>query len=88
MSIPAIRFEISPIVLWLTLAEFDHNCQVFGLATTMGLPALLSTHVDIVTSFEYRLHEVGPVLGGSVVFPFTRPYSPFTTTSHAAAQTS
>ncbi|WP_409364828.1 FAD-binding oxidoreductase [Bradyrhizobium sp. JYMT SZCCT0428] len=111
----------------LTLAEFDHNCQVFALATTMGAVSptgiagptlgggvgwlcskygltcdnLLSVdivtadgrlrtasplehpdlfwavcggggNVGIVTSFEYRLHEVGPVLGGSVVFPFTK----------------
>ena len=111
----------------LTLAEFDHNCQVFGLATTMGAVSptgiagltlgggfgwlcskygltcdnLLSVdivtadgrlrtasplehpdlfwavcggggNVGIVTSFEYRLHDVGPVLGGSVVFPFAK----------------
>ena len=111
----------------VTLAEFDHNCQVFGLATTMGAVSptgiagltlgggfgwlcskygltcdnLLSVdivtadgrlrtasplehpdlfwavcggggNVGIVTSFEYRLHDVGPVLGGGVVFPFAK----------------
>src|SRR5712691_6008288 len=111
----------------LTLAEFDLDCQAFGLATTMGAvsptgiagltlgggfgwlcgkyglacdnllsvdiltadgrlrTASLSEHVDlfwavrgaganvgIITSFEYRLHEVGPVLGGGIVFPFAK----------------
>ena len=111
----------------LTLAEFDRDCQAFGLATTMGAvsptgiagltlgggigwlcgkyglacdnllsvdivtadgrlrTASPSEHADvfwavrggggnvgIVTSFEYRLHEVGPVLGGGVIFPFTK----------------
>jgi FAD/FMN-containing dehydrogenase len=111
----------------LTLAEFDHDCQAFGLATTMGAvsptgiagltlgggigwlggkhglacdnllsvdivtadgrlrTASPSEHADlfwavrggganvgIVTSFEYRLHEVGPVLGGRIVFPFAK----------------
>jgi FAD/FMN-containing dehydrogenase len=109
----------------LTLAEFDRECQAFGLATTMGVVSatgiagltlgggigwicakyglacdnLVSAdivtadgrlrvasadehpdlfwairggggNVGIVTSFEYRLHEAGPVLGGGVVFPF------------------
>ncbi len=26
----------------------------------------------VVTSFEYRLHEVGPVLGGPIFYPFTK----------------
>ena len=26
----------------------------------------------VVTSFEYRLHEVGPVLGGPIFYPFTQ----------------
>jgi FAD/FMN-containing dehydrogenase len=111
----------------LTLAEFDRDCQAFGLATTMGAvsptgiagltlgggigwlcgkyglacdnllsvdivtadgrlrTASPSEHADlfwavrggganvgIVTSFEYCLHEVGPVLGGGIVFPFTK----------------
>jgi FAD/FMN-containing dehydrogenase len=111
----------------LTLAEFDHDCQAFGLATPMGAisatgiagltlgggfgwlsgkyglacdnllsvdivpadrrlrTASSSEHPDlfwavrggganigIVTSFEYRLHEVGPVLGGGIVFPFAK----------------
>jgi FAD/FMN-containing dehydrogenase len=111
----------------LTLAEFDRDCQAFGLATTMGVvsatgiagltlgggigwlcgkyglacdnllsadivtadgrlrTASPSEHADlfwavrggganvgIVTAFEYRLHEVGPVLGGGIVFPFAK----------------
>ena len=111
----------------LTLAEFDRDCQAFGLATPMGAvsptgiagltlgggfgwlcgkyslacdnllsvdivtadgrprTASPSEHADlfwavrggganvgIVTSFEYRLHEVGPVLGGGIVFPFAK----------------
>jgi FAD/FMN-containing dehydrogenase len=111
----------------LTLAEFDHDCQAFGLATTMGAvsptglagltlgggfgwlsgkyglacdnllsvdivtadgrlrTASLSEHPDlfwavrggganvgVVTSFEYRLHDVGPVLGGGIVFPIAK----------------
>jgi FAD/FMN-containing dehydrogenase len=111
----------------LTLAEFDHDCQAFGLATTMGAVSatgiagltlgggfgwlcgkfglacdnLLSVdivtadarlrtaspdeHPDlfwavcggganlgVVTSFEYRLHELGPVLGGGIAFPFAK----------------
>ncbi len=111
----------------LTLAEFDHECQAFGLVTTMGAVSptgiagltlgggfgwlcgkfglacdnLLSVdvvtadgrlrtaspteHADlfwalrgaganfgIVTSFDYRLHELGPVLGGGVVFPLAK----------------
>src|SRR5262245_10401337 len=111
----------------LTLAEFDHECQAFGLVTTMGAVSptgiagltlgggfgwlcgkfglacdnLLSVdvvtadgrlrtaspaeHADlfwalrgaganfgVVTSFEYRLHELGPVLGGGVAFPLEK----------------
>jgi FAD/FMN-containing dehydrogenase len=111
----------------LTLAEFDHECQAFGLATTMGAVSatgiagltlgggfgwlcgkfglasdnLLSVDVvtadgqlrtasptehpdlfwalrgaganfGIVTSFEFQLHELGPVLGGGVVFPLRK----------------
>jgi len=111
----------------LTLAEFDGDCQAFGLATTMGAISqtgiagltlgggfgwlcgkyglacdnLLSVdivtadgklrtagptehsdlfwavrgagaNVGVVTSFEYRLHELGLVLGGGVVFPLAK----------------
>jgi FAD/FMN-containing dehydrogenase len=111
----------------LILSEFDHECQAFGLATTMGVLSttgiagltlgggfgwlsgkfglacdnLLSADVvtadgrlrlasptehpdlfwalrgaganfGIVTSFEYRLHDLGPVLGGGVVFPLAK----------------
>jgi len=111
----------------LRLAEFDRDCQAFGLATPMGAVSptgiagltlgggfgwlcgkyslacdnLLSVdivtadgrprtaspseqadlfwavrgggaNVGIVTSFEYRLHEVGPVLGGGIVFPVAK----------------
>ncbi len=111
----------------LLLAEFDRDCQAFGLATTMGAISqtgiagltlgggfgwicskyglacdnLLSVdivtadgrlrttgpnehtdlfwavrgagaNVGVVTSFEYRLHELGPVLGGAVVFPLAK----------------
>jgi FAD/FMN-containing dehydrogenase len=110
----------------LTLGEFDHETQRFGLATTTGVVSmtgiagltlggglgwlngkyglacdnLLAADVEtadgqlltvsakeyddlfwairggsgnfgIVTSFTYRLHEVGPVLAGGVSYPFT-----------------
>ena len=29
-------------------------------------------NLGVVTSFEYRLHDVGPVLGGGVVFPVAK----------------
>lgn len=111
----------------LTLGEFDHETQAFGLATTLGmvsktgiagltlgggfghlsakyglaldnlsgvdvvtadarlLKANASENPDlfwgvrggggnfgIVTSFEYRLHEVGPVFSGGVFYPAAR----------------
>ena len=111
----------------LTLAEFDRECQAFGLATPTGnvsptgiagltlgggigwlngkhalacdnllsadivtadariLTASATEHADlfwairggganvgVVTSFEYRLHPVGPVLGGGVAWPIER----------------
>ncbi len=111
----------------LTLVEFDHETQAFGLATTLGmvsktgiagltlgggfghlagkyglacdnvigvdvvtadgrlLTANASENEDlfwgvrggggnfgIVTSFEYRLHEVGPVLAGAVFYPVAK----------------
>jgi FAD/FMN-containing dehydrogenase len=111
----------------LTLAEFDRECQAFGLATPTGnvsptgiagltlgggigwlngkhalacdnllsadivtadariLTASATEHADlfwairggganvgVVTSFEYRLHPVGPVLGGGVAWAIER----------------
>jgi FAD/FMN-containing dehydrogenase len=111
----------------LTLGEFDHETQAFGLATTLGMVSktgiagltlgggfghlmakyglaldnvigvdvvtadgrLLRANASeledlfwgvrggggnfgIVTSFEYRLHEVGPVFGGGVFYPVTK----------------
>jgi FAD/FMN-containing dehydrogenase len=111
----------------LTLGEFDHETQAFGLATTLGafsttniagltlgggygwlarsyglasdnlrsvdlvtadgqcLTASATEHPDlfwgvrggggnfgIVTSFEYQLHPVGPVLGGMMIYPFAQ----------------
>ena len=111
----------------VTWGEFDHDTQVFGLATTGGsvsdtgiagltlggglgwlagkcgltcdnllsadvvtadgklLVASASEHTDlfwgvrggggnfgIVTSFEYQLHPVGPVLAGMLLYPFTQ----------------
>src|SRR5215210_2224902 len=108
----------------MTLGEFDHETQAFGLATTLGVVSvtgiagltlggglgwlngkyglacdnLISADVvtadgrlltaseeenedlfwgirggggnfGVVTSFEYRLHSVGPVLGGGLRYP-------------------
>ena len=125
----------------LTLGEFDHETQVFGLATTLGVVSvtgiagltlggglgwlngkhglacdnLLSADVvtadgrlltasdeenedlfwglrggggnfGVVTSFEYQLHPVGPVLGGGLRYPaaqardFLRFYHEFAST--------
>ena len=50
----------------LRSASTDDNPDLFW-ATRGG-----GGNVGIVTSFEYRLHEVGPVLGGGVVFPFAK----------------
>jgi FAD/FMN-containing dehydrogenase len=109
----------------LTLGEFDHETQAFGLATTTGVVSMTglagltlgggvgwlngkhglacdnllaadvvtadgrllkasaeenddlfwglrggSGNFGVVTSLTYQLHEVGPVLGGAVVYPF------------------
>jgi FAD/FMN-containing dehydrogenase len=125
----------------LTLGEFDHETQAFGLATTLGVVSvtgiagltlggglgwlngkhglacdnLLSADVvtadgrlltasdeenedlfwgvrggggnfGVVTSFEYQLHPVGPVLGGGLRYPaaeardFLRFYHEFAST--------
>ncbi|HTY77639.1 MAG TPA: FAD-binding oxidoreductase [Gemmatimonadales bacterium] len=50
----------------LRTARPDENPDLFW-ATRGG-----GGNVGIVTSFEYGLHEVGPVLGGGVVFPFAK----------------
>lgn len=50
----------------LRSASTDDNPDLFW-ATRGG-----GGNVGIVTSFEYHLHEVGPVLGGGVVFPFAK----------------
>jgi FAD/FMN-containing dehydrogenase len=111
----------------LTLGEFDHETQAFGLATTLGTVSttgiagltlgagwghlhakyglaldnlvsvdvvtadgqLLTASADenpdlfwgvrgsggnlgVVTSLQYRLHQVGPVLGGAVFYPVAK----------------
>lgn len=118
------RRRIARAEAGLTLADFDHDCQQFGLATPLGVVSatgiagltlgggigwlggkhglacdnLISADIvtadgtlltasptehpelfwavrggggnfGVVTSFEYRLHEVGPVLGGAVAWP-------------------
>ncbi|MGH7354325.1 MAG: FAD-binding oxidoreductase, partial [Candidatus Rokuibacteriota bacterium] len=50
----------------LRVASPDEHADLFW-ATRGG-----GGNVGIVTSFEYRLHEVGPVLGGGVIFPFAK----------------
>ena len=118
--------RIAQVQPGLTLGEFDHETQAFGLATTTGVVSMTGIagltvgggvgwlngkhglacdnllaadvvtadgqlrmvspeeHADlfwairggsgnfgIVTSFTYQLHEVGPVLAGSVTYPFS-----------------
>ena len=50
----------------LRVASPDEHADLFW-ATRGG-----GGNVGTVTSFEYRLHEVGPVLGGGVIFPFAK----------------
>jgi len=50
----------------LRVASPDEHADLFW-ATQGG-----GGNTGIVTSFEYRLHEVGPVLGGGVIFPFAK----------------
>jgi FAD/FMN-containing dehydrogenase len=50
----------------LRVASPDEHADLFW-ATQGG-----GGNAGIVTSFEYRLHEVGPVLGGGVSFPFAK----------------
>ena len=60
----------------LRAGELDDKEVELSLADTaspmQGLDLPGGGNVGIVTSFEYRLHDVGPVLGGSVVFPFAK----------------
>src|SRR5918911_99326 len=64
-----------------TWGDFDHETQAFGLATTGGIarPTGIAGltrggggNFGIATSFEYQLHEVGPVLGGMLIYPLAR----------------
>ncbi len=50
----------------LRVASPDEHADLFW-ATRGG-----GGNVGIVTSFEYRLHEVGPVIGGAIAFPFAK----------------
>jgi FAD/FMN-containing dehydrogenase len=65
----------------VTWGDFDHETQAFGLATTGGIarPTGIAGltlggggNFGVATSFEYRLHEVGPVLGGMLIYPLSR----------------
>ena len=47
----------------LVVASRDEHADLFWAVRGGG------ANLGVVTSFEYRLHEVGPVLGGRVVWP-------------------
>jgi len=47
----------------LLVASLDEHADLFWAVRGGG------GNLGVVTSFEYRLHEVGPVLGGGVVWP-------------------
>jgi len=48
------------------VASSDEDADLFWAVRGGG------GNVGIVTSFEFRLHEVGPVIGGTIAFPFTK----------------
>ena len=50
----------------LLTASADENAELFWGMRGAG------ANLGIVTSFEYRLHEVGPVLGGMVIYPISK----------------
>ena len=49
----------------LTASADEHADLFWGLRGGSG-------NFGVATSFEYRLHEVGPVLGGMVIYPLAR----------------
>jgi FAD/FMN-containing dehydrogenase len=50
----------------LVVASPAEHADLFWVVRGAG------ANLGVVTSFEYRLHEVGPVLGGAVVWPFSQ----------------
>lgn len=49
----------------LTASDNENEDLFWGLRGSGG-------NLGVVTSLEYRLHEIGPVLGGAVFFPVTK----------------